>query len=129
MRPDPRPSNSDAFVERLRGQPLKGLPPDWRTDILAAAGAELPRTTPWPGAVRALGAWLWPNSLAYAGLASVWVLILAFHLLTPSSPPPAAEDSAARQASAADGTSGTRATGFPPQQMFLFAGNRQDLWP
>jgi hypothetical protein len=76
------------FEQRLGRQPMKGVPPDWRTEILSAAQAtELrPRIVipkqPTPTLREELTALFWPHPKAWAGLATVWVGIMALHLFT-----------------------------------------------
>jgi hypothetical protein len=75
----------EPFEKRLKGQPLRPLPAEWRREILAAAGEARPVRS----AVAASGYSflselrrrfvfvLWPHPVAWAGLAAVWILILA----------------------------------------------------
>jgi len=84
MKPDP-------FEEKLRNQPLRRVPPEWRQEILrAASNADKPRM---PSTNVAAGSWsellstlrsrlaaiLWPCPRAWAGLAAVWVGMLLFN--------------------------------------------------
>lgn len=77
----------DDFEQFLKRQPARSLPPEWRAEILAAAGrdggqisqinrkigkAEDPPTihdVPW------WLAWLWPSPRAWAAVACAWLLI------------------------------------------------------
>ena len=75
----------DDFEERLRRQPLRPIPPEWRAEILEAARAvaspnRQPAPAPW------WLEWLWPCPQAWAGLAAVWMLILTLQFQTPSPP-------------------------------------------
>ncbi len=87
------------FEQRLRRQPLKPLPGEWRADILAAVAAEVNRrqevsrecdvsreftfaATPhsWLSTLNhLLSTLLWPHPKAWAGLAAVWLVILALN--------------------------------------------------
>jgi hypothetical protein len=72
-------TNPDPLERRLQGQPFRQLPPAWREEILAAAETALPqrsavrqdRTPAWWRAV------LWPNPVAWAGVAAAWISIVA----------------------------------------------------
>jgi hypothetical protein len=80
----------DEFEKSLARQPLKSIPGAWRAEILAAAGGAQPAAQvvrgAAPGFLAALRAhlagMLWPHPKAWAGLAVVWVFILALHLAT-----------------------------------------------
>ena len=66
--------NFDEFENKLRGQPRREIPPEWRREILAP----LRRRTGAP-----LSWWrqlLWPHPAAWASLAAVWVAIFALNL-------------------------------------------------
>jgi len=74
--------NTESFEERLRTQPLRQIPAEWRKEILTAAQAAAPsrrvspvaHSTPW---------WfelLWPSPTAWAGLACVWLVALALNM-------------------------------------------------
>lgn len=78
----------DNFEERLRRQPLRPIPSEWRGEILGAARAAAsssrqPASTSW------WLEWLWPCPRAWAGLAAAWIVILALQYQTP--PPRKAE--------------------------------------
>ena len=70
--------NNDDFENRLRQQPLRTPPGEWRKKILDAASSAntqqasraASETSTW---IRAL---LWPSPHAWAGLAAVWVILL-----------------------------------------------------
>ena len=67
----------DDFESQLQRQIPKPLPPEWRAEILQAArqaAAQPPRPT------AGWSVWLWPCPQAWAGLAAVWVAILALNL-------------------------------------------------
>ena len=78
----------DEFEQRLSRQPLRQLPPDWRGEILAAAreaqssGHSSPVTRHgWLATFnQQLSTIFWPHPKAWAGLAAVWILILAMNL-------------------------------------------------
>jgi hypothetical protein len=81
--------NPNKFEHRLQRQPLRKIPAEWRGEILdAARRAQQPSTfSPQPASWwREL---LWPCPQAWAGLAAVWVLILALNSVT-REPTPAA---------------------------------------
>jgi hypothetical protein len=67
----------DDFESQLQRQTPKPLPPEWRTEILQAArqAAAQPSRT-----AAGWSVWLWPCPQAWAGLAAVWVAILALNL-------------------------------------------------
>jgi hypothetical protein len=76
----------DEFEKRLSNQPMKRVPTEWRAEILAAAGAEVKREQAVSreltfGATVALRLRhiFWPSPVAWAGLAGVWVCILALN--------------------------------------------------
>lgn len=87
------------FEQRLRRQPVKPVPPEWRAEILAAAhAAQAPRhPSPvtrhtWFAVIhRQLSALLWPHPRAWAGLAAVWVCIFMLNLSMRDQPPVLAE--------------------------------------
>ena len=83
------PDQLDEFSAHLRAQPPTPLPAHWRAEILAVAGMNCPpdRSSPWHRIRKALGVWLWPHPLAYAGLTTAWALILTMRLLTTASQP------------------------------------------
>ncbi len=72
----------DEFEQKLQRQPLRRIPADWREEILRegrraavleigdADTASLPQRS-WFSTI------LWPHPKAWAGLAAVWILILA----------------------------------------------------
>ena len=78
------------FEKKLRRQPVKEIPGDWRAEILSAARAA--QATPHASLVTQHG-WLstlnsqlstlfWPHPKAWAGLAAVWVCIVALNFST-----------------------------------------------
>ena len=73
----------DQFEQRLSRQPLRPVPPGWREEILAVASRESKvesRVTKdfWASSVVGrLSSVFWPHPVAWAGLAAIWVFILA----------------------------------------------------
>ena len=78
------------FEKKLRRQPVKEIPGDWRAEILSAARAV--QSAPHASLVTRHG-WLstlnsqlstifWPHPKAWAGLAAVWVCIVALNFST-----------------------------------------------
>jgi hypothetical protein len=87
--------NVDDFEQRVKQQPLRQLPGEWRQEILSAARqASLPHhasriTHHVPASPsllstihHQLSALLWPHPIAWAGLAAAWVVILGVNLMT-----------------------------------------------
>jgi hypothetical protein len=83
--------NTDDFEQRLQRQRLRQIPAEWREDILSAARQASPavRTSPVPwwrfsfsAISHQLSTLLWPCPQAWAGLAAVWLGLLAFNLTT-----------------------------------------------
>jgi len=75
------------FEQRLRRQPLKPVPGEWRAEILSAVAADanpLQNNRHEPTATATGWLWLsnllWPHPKAWAGLAAVWVFILVLNL-------------------------------------------------
>jgi hypothetical protein len=64
----------DEFERFLKKQPLREVPTAWRAEILPAA------TQPEAGQPTGWGAWLWPSPPAWAGLACIWIVILALNV-------------------------------------------------
>ena len=71
----------DDFEQKLQCQPLRQVPGEWREEILAAAEVQLPgapkRSEGGSTFIAQLSTILWPHPAAWAGLAAVWILILA----------------------------------------------------
>lgn len=86
-----------SFEERLRRQSLKPIPGDWRAEILQAS-RHMPkapiREEHWLSTLnQKLSTLLWPHPKAWAGLAAVWVVILAVNFSTRDKAPVMAEKS------------------------------------
>ena len=86
---------TEDFEKRVQRQTLRQVPAEWREDILSAARqASSPEhatrntqhASPWRSVLSTLNAQLstllWPRPAAWAGLAAVWVMVLALHLAT-----------------------------------------------
>lgn len=75
--------NRDDFEQRLERQPLRQIPSEWREEILAVARrkATVENRTQVQLSLSVLlnrlSALLWPNPRAWAGLAAIWLVILA----------------------------------------------------
>jgi hypothetical protein len=75
----------DPFEKKISEQPIREPLPEWRSQILRAARQSTPDETSeneslWAGIL----SWLWPNPMAYAALASIWVAIAFLKLSDPS---------------------------------------------
>lgn len=66
--------NFDEFENKLRAQPRREIPPEWRREILAPLRLRTEAPVAW---WRQL---LWPHPAAWASLAAVWVAIFALNL-------------------------------------------------
>jgi len=66
--------NFDEFENKLRGQPRREIPPEWRREILAPLRRRPEAPVSW---WRQL---LWPHPAAWASLAAAWVAIFALNL-------------------------------------------------
>ena len=98
--------NADDFEERLRNQPLREVPVDWRSQILSAAekatgstkchpvGSVFTSTTTLRAQVVSL---LWPSPKIWAGLAVIWLLLAVANQAT-FNPTKLSADSVARPA-------------------------------
>ena len=82
--------NFDEFENKLRGQPRREIPPEWRREILAPLHRRVEAPVAW---WRQL---LWPHPAAWASLAAAWVAIFALNL---ASAPEAASYQAASKPS------------------------------
>ena len=78
------------FEKQLRRQPVKEIPGDWRAAILSAARAaqsaphaSLVTQHSWFSTLNSqLSTFFWPHPKAWAGLAAVWVGIIALNFST-----------------------------------------------
>ncbi|HEY4414821.1 MAG TPA: hypothetical protein VGO57_03930 [Verrucomicrobiae bacterium] len=68
----------EPFEDRLRQQPLKAIPTDWRAKILTTAQANRPAPRAfWLSTInQQLSTIFWPHPKAWAALATVWIFIL-----------------------------------------------------
>ena len=86
----------DDFEQKLQRQALRQIPAEWREEILHAADAAAgsrPSTLDFRPA-GFLSTILWPHPGAWAGLAAVWILILAVDFSIRDKAPVVAEKSA-----------------------------------
>jgi hypothetical protein len=87
----------DNFEEKLHRQPLKEIPAGWREEILAAATSRHSSRVTRHSFLSTLNAQLsillWPHPRAWAGLAAVWILILAVNYSMRDQSPVSAEKS------------------------------------
>jgi hypothetical protein len=87
----------DDFEQKLQRQPLRQVPGEWREEILAAAEVQLPgalkRSEGGSTFIAQLSTILWPHPKAWAGLAAVWILILAVNFSMRDKSPVMAEKS------------------------------------
>jgi hypothetical protein len=79
------------FENRLSRQPMKPIPGGWRNEILAAAnrtqaGGEAVRAADGRAGFAPFRGWLagvlWPHPVAWAGLAAVWLVVIALNFTT-----------------------------------------------
>ena len=64
----------DEFENKLRSQPRREIPPQWRREILGSVNVERTAPVPW---WRRL---LWPHPVAWASIAAAWTAIFALNL-------------------------------------------------
>ncbi|MGP8200006.1 MAG: hypothetical protein ACLQU4_10950 [Limisphaerales bacterium] len=64
------------FENHLQRQPMRDVPPQWRSRIMASAQ---PKPARWRE-------WLWPCPQAWATLGAAWVVIVILHFTAPDEP-------------------------------------------
>lgn len=77
----------EPFEQRLKRQPLRPIPADWRKEILTAAAEAVPTRHARAADNRSFIAVLrervtslfWPHPVAWAALGAVWMLIFGIH--------------------------------------------------
>lgn len=76
--------SSDDFEKRIQRQTIRPIPGEWRQEILEAAQNNLveARQGFLPTIVSQLSTLLWPCPQAWAGLATIWIVILAVNFAT-----------------------------------------------
>jgi len=80
----------EQFENRLRRQPVKEIPGEWRVKILATtqtASCPRPRASFLSTLNSQLSTVFWPHPKAWAGLAAVWIFILVLNFSTRDSSP------------------------------------------
>ena len=90
----------DHFEQKLQRQPLRQVPAEWRGEILAAATGRESKVESrgqegcWRSTLASrLSTLLWPHPRAWAGLAAIWILILAVNVSMRDPSPVRAEKS------------------------------------
>jgi hypothetical protein len=71
------------FEKRMQSQSFREIPGQWRGEIMAEAAKWQSRPGSAPArhpTLRLLSDWLWPHPKAWAGLAAIWIVILAMNL-------------------------------------------------
>jgi hypothetical protein len=89
----------EQFEKLLESQSLRQAPAEWRSEILSAASQARTAQKIQPAAGRSflsilnhrLASLLWPHPVAWAGLAAVWIFVLAAHFAMSDDAPAIAE--------------------------------------
>jgi hypothetical protein len=88
----------DDFEQKLQRQPLRQIPAEWRGEILDAAISRYRSRAARHSFLSTLNSQLstilWPHPKAWAGLATVWILIFAVDFSTRDKTPVMAEKAA-----------------------------------
>ena len=92
----------EPFESRLSRQPMRQIPAAWRGEILAATRDAQPVCHPSPVTrhsllstiIHQLSTFFWPHPKAWAGLAGVWIIIIAVNFSMRDPAPRLAEKSA-----------------------------------
>jgi hypothetical protein len=86
----------DEFEQFLKKQTVRTVPPTWRSEILIAAehAARGREAAPAESSAAWWREWLWPSPVAWAGLACVWLVVIA---LNTAAAPMAKEEKMARR--------------------------------
>ncbi|WCJ60092.1 hypothetical protein NXS98_02910 [Fontisphaera persica] len=75
----------ETFEERLRRQPWRPLPQEWRAEIMAAAQTATTPPSSRPARVQGwrlvLDYLLWPSPRAWAGVAALWLVAVAGNIV------------------------------------------------
>lgn len=76
---------AESFEQRLKRQPLRQVPAEWRNEILRAAGdtqsvrqsMTIAKYSFLSKLNRRLASVLWPHPVAWGGLAAIWIFVFA----------------------------------------------------
>ena len=104
--------NHDDLEHRLRGLRPAALPAAWRQEILATASGTAGRPNSADPASHSWWAGLWPSPWAWAGLASLWLVILGLNVATNAAAP----------------TEAIASMPISPQALQLVWAEREQLW-
>lgn len=74
----------DQFENRLRCQPSRPIPAEWRAEIVGQASrlSKETGTGEMPVPLQILREFFWPNPKAWAGLAAIWIFIFILNFST-----------------------------------------------
>jgi len=71
----------DDFEKKLCQQPLRPIPAEWRSRILAGAAEKArPRSVGFDSRQSWISSFLWPYPRAWEALAAIWIALLTIHL-------------------------------------------------